>query len=375
MEYRSSEIKAGLFIFVSFLVLCAMIFSLGNIKQYFKPQKKLRIAFAFTGGLELGAQVRYAGLSVGRVSAIGLLDAKGKPGAERVLVEAAVDPAIDIKKNAAAMIKTSGLMGSLYIDIRPGSSKAPSLAENELLEGTESFEFAKIGDIMTEFVRQVERFTNIADVLVSDSKGAISKLEESLGTIHQVVSENRGSIHSNLRNMEKITSELAGLMDRDDGQLRETLAHVSSVASKTDRLLTEKEQGIYEIIDQTRHMTRELELLLVDNRPGITSMVRAIEADAHRLSGKIEAVAANLDQAVGQTNGVLTENRRNVMELVKNLKETSSALKEFSDEIKRNPWKLVRKTDEKTPKEPDKAGAALQPDSQRMKRLDKISAK
>ncbi len=375
MEYRSSEIKAGFFIFVSFLVLCAMIFSLGNIKERFKPQKKLKIAFAFTGGLELGAQVRYAGLAVGRVSGISLLDAKGKPGADRVLVEAAVDPAIDIKKNSTAMIKTAGLMGSLYVDIRPGSARAPSLAEGELLEGAESFEFAKIGDIMTEFVRQVERFTNIADVLVADSKGAISKLEESLSAINQVVSENRGSIHSNLRNMEKVTAELAALMDRDKGQLRETLSRISSVAEKTDKVLTDKEQSIYEIIDQMRHMTRELELLLVDNRPGVTSMVRAIEADSHRLSGKIEAVAADIGEAVGQTNGVLAENRRNVMELVRNLKETSSALKEFSDEIKRNPWKLVRKTDETPPKEPDKAASALQPDSQRMKRLDKISAK
>ena len=39
MEYRSSEVKAGFFIFVSTLVLIVMIFVLGDIKDYFKPRK------------------------------------------------------------------------------------------------------------------------------------------------------------------------------------------------------------------------------------------------------------------------------------------------------------------------------------------------
>ncbi len=73
MEYRSSEVKAGFFIFVSTLVLIVMIFVLGDIKDYFKPRKVLRIVFNFTGGMEVGAPVRYAGLDIGSVRDIVLL--------------------------------------------------------------------------------------------------------------------------------------------------------------------------------------------------------------------------------------------------------------------------------------------------------------
>ena len=67
MEYRSSEVKAGFFIFVSMVVLIVMIFVLGDIKDYFKPRKMLRIVFNFTGGMEVGAPVRYAGLEFARL--------------------------------------------------------------------------------------------------------------------------------------------------------------------------------------------------------------------------------------------------------------------------------------------------------------------
>ena len=73
MEYRSSEVKAGFFIFVSTLVLIVMIFVLGDIKDYFKPRKMLRIVFNFTGGMEVGAPVRYAGLDIGSVKDLSLI--------------------------------------------------------------------------------------------------------------------------------------------------------------------------------------------------------------------------------------------------------------------------------------------------------------
>ncbi len=375
MEYRSSEVKAGLFIFVSLIVLAGMIFTLGNLQDYFKPKRPLRISFNYTGGLEIGSPVRYAGLAIGRVVNIELAGANDKSSPEHIIIVTHIDPAIQIKKNSTAMIKTSGLMGGLYVDIRPGTGKAGLLGENEPLLGQESFEFAKVGDIMSEFVRQIERFTDIADTLATDSKTTLTTLQSSLSNINQVINENRHNIHSNLNNMSKISGELANLMDKNDVVIRNTLAHISSLAQKTDNLLTTKEGSISNIIDQTQKATRELELLLADNRPGITNLVHTMESDSQKIAGKIDSVAGNLDQTFQQTNHVLIENRRNLLELIKNLRETSETLKDFSEDIKRNPWKLVRKTDEPPVGEQGKSAPAGNQDMLRMKRLDKISTK
>lgn len=421
MEYKSSEIKAGFFIFASFIVLAVMVSMLGNLQDYFKPKRQLRISFNYTGGLEIGAPVRYAGMAIGRVVSVELSSEKDK--AEHVVVVTAIDPSINIKKNSIAMIKTSGLMGGLYIELRPGSANAETLGATEPLRGQESFEITKIGDIMTEFMTHIERFTDIAETLAIDSKTTLTALQGSLANIDLVINENRDNLHANLKNMTKISGELAGLMDKNDGEIRKTLAnvaslarktdallnenegeirkalahiasvtqktdallsqndgeiretltHVASLAQKTDTLMSRKEQSISDIIDQTQRTTREIELLLKENHPGVTNLVRSVESSSQRVADKIESVAGNVEQALQQTNGVLIENRRNLLELVKNLKETTESLKEFSDDIKRNPWKLIRKTDEQP--EQGKPAPAGNQDSLRMKRLDKVSSK
>lgn len=371
MEYKSSEIKAGFFIFASFIVLAVMVFMLGNLQDYFKPKRQLRISFNYTGGLEIGAPVRYAGMAIGRVVNVELSSEKDR--AEHVVVVTAIDPSINIKKNSIAMIKTSGLMGGLYIELRPGSANAETLEANAPLRGQESFEITKIGDIMTEFMTHIERFTDIAETLAIDSKATLTALQGSLANIDLVINENRDNLHANLKNMTKISGELAGLMDKNDGEIRETLTHVASLAQKTDTLMSRKEQSISDIIDQTQRTTREIELLLKENRPGVTNLVHSVESSSQRVADKIESVAGNVEQALQQTNGVLIENRRNLLELVKNLKETTESLKEFSDDIKRNPWKLIRKTDEQP--EQGKPAPASNQDSLRMKRLDKVSSK
>jgi hypothetical protein len=58
MGYRSSEVKAGLFIFVSMIGLIVMIFMVGNIQDYFKPRKILRVVLNFKGGVFVGGPVR-----------------------------------------------------------------------------------------------------------------------------------------------------------------------------------------------------------------------------------------------------------------------------------------------------------------------------
>lgn len=348
---------------------------LGNLQDRFKPKKKLRIAFNYTGGLETGAPVRYAGLTIGRVVNVELADAVDKTKGEHVVVVTSIDPVISIKRDSFATIKTAGMMGALYIDIRPGTADAGVLAENENLQGQDAFEFAKVGDIMVDFVRQIERFTNIAETLASDSKMTLSTLQGSLANIDHVISENRENIHTNLKNMSKISAEIASLMDKNDGEIRKTMMHASSLVQRVDGILQQNEQGISDIIDQTQKVGREVESLLTDNRPGVTNMMRAMESSSQKIAGSIDSVAGNLDQTLKQTNGALLENRRNLLELTKNLKETSESLKEFSDDIKRNPWKLIRKSDEQPAAEPGKSVPVNSQDSLRMKRLDKVSSK
>ncbi len=373
MEYRSSEVKAGLFIFISMVGLVAMIFMMGNIQDYFKPRKMLKVVFNFTGGMEVGAPVRYAGLDIGSVKDIELLGSKEEKGMDRVTVIAEINPSIIIKKNSVAMIKTAGLMGGLYIDIRPGTQGAPELAENEELMGQDSFEIAKIGDMATEVILEIRRFTKLTEELVTEISSTLDGVRKSVSHIDAVVLENKPAIKANLDNALKVSGKFSNFIDKNSGRLGDTFEHVASVSEKADKLLTDKDTELREIISQLHNMSREMEILMADTRPGVTSLINSMESNAQEITTDIDRTATSVAQTLDQGNSIMVENRRSLLELLKNMNETSRNLKSLTEDLKRNPWKLVRKSDD-VPVVPAEVSISGKPDT-RMKRLDKVSSR
>ena len=370
MEYRSSEVKAGFFIFTSIVVLIVMIFMLGNIQDYFKPRKILRIVFNFTGGMEVGAPVRYAGLDIGSVKDIELLG--NEKGQDRVAVIAEINPNITIKADSVAMIKTSGLMGGLYIDVRPGTQESSPLGETEELIGEDSFEIAKIGDMATEIILEIRRFTKLTGQLVTDIRSTLKDVRFSLGNVDKILVENRKYVKANMENALEISHKISGMIDKNEGKLETTLNHVASVSERTDELITNKNIEIREIIGQIHKMTKDMEVLLADTRPSVTSLINSMEANAQEITNDIDRTATSLEETLVQSNSIMVENRRNLLQLITNMSETSGNLKALTEDLKRNPWKLVRKTDEVPI---SSSGKSIAPDKQpmRMKRLDKVS--
>ena len=370
MEYRSSEVKAGFFIFISMVALIAMIFMLGNIQDYFKPRKMLRIVFNFTGGMEVGAPVRYAGLDIGSIRDIELLD--NEKGRDRVVVVAEINPKITIKKNSVAMIKTSGLMGGLYVDVRPGTKGSPALGDDEELMGQDTFEIAKIGDMATEVVLEIRRFTQLSEELVRDARSTLKDVRTSLSNVDIIVKENRKYVQANMKNALDISEKVSGMLDNNRGALETTLGHVASVSEKTDKLLTDKGSHIREVIDQMHGFTREMEILLADTRPSVTNLLQTMETNTQEITRNIDRTASSVEETLGQSNSIMVENRRNLLQLLQNMNETSRNLKTLTEDLKRNPWKIVRKSDEVAV--PLQAEATA-PGGQElhMKRLDKVS--
>lgn len=371
MEYRSSEVKAGLFIFISIIGLVAMIFMMENIQDYFKPRKIIKIVFNFIGGMELGAPVRYAGLDIGSVRNIKLQESKDEKGSDRVKVIAEINPAIIIKKNSIAMIKTAGLMGGLYIDIRPGTKGSPELAANEELIGQDFFEIAEIGDMAAEVILEIRRFTKLTEELVADVRETLEGVRTSVSHIDTVVMENRPVMKANMDNALKISGKLSSFLDKNSGKMEAAFGHAASVAKNADKLLTDKDTQIREIINQMHNMSREMEILIADTRPKVTSLINSMEANAREITADIDHTATSVVQTLDQGNSIMVENRRSLLEFLKNMNETSRNLKSLTEDLKRNPWKLIRKSDE-VPVKPAEVSISGKPGT-RMKRLDKLT--
>ena len=58
---------------------------------------------------------------------------------------------------------------------------------------------------------------------------------------------------------------------------------------------------------------------------------------------KIDASAANLREITERTDAIVGENRKQIDATMENIKETTKNLKELTEDVKKHPWKLIRK--------------------------------
>ena len=66
MEYRRSEIRAGIFLLIAFTILAVMVFTVSDIESLFKKKKEVKVLFLYSDGIEKNATVRLSGVKIGR---------------------------------------------------------------------------------------------------------------------------------------------------------------------------------------------------------------------------------------------------------------------------------------------------------------------
>ena len=122
--------KLGLFIVVGLVLLVFGLFFIGKQKNLFVSAFPLKAIFKNVGGLKLGNNVRFGGITVGTVDAIQLITDSS------VMVNMSVKSEVRkfIRQNASATIGSEGLMGDRVVSITPGlNDSSASVRDNDVL--------------------------------------------------------------------------------------------------------------------------------------------------------------------------------------------------------------------------------------------------
>ena len=198
MSGSTREVKVGLFVFIAFVLLAVMIFSISDFyttqAQYTYP---LRIRFSFVNGIDTGSPVRLAGVQVGEVRNVRVYRDEAN---QQTMVEVGVRISRDalLEEDATASINTLGLLGERYVEIMPGTPGARLLTANEILVGKDSIPMEKLVDTSFRAVQQMEKAVASLNRVLSDeatlesikgtlanSREATAQLSEILGKIHR----------------------------------------------------------------------------------------------------------------------------------------------------------------------------------------------
>lgn len=126
-KYTAIEVAVGVFSVVGLTAVGLLSVSVGGWELLSPPSMAVSARFATVGELKTGAQVKMAGVNVGKVKRIQLED-------YIALTELSLNAGLELPSDTIASIRTAGLLGESYVLLRPGGSLENLKAGDRILQ-------------------------------------------------------------------------------------------------------------------------------------------------------------------------------------------------------------------------------------------------
>ena len=269
------EQRIGAF-FVVGLVLFFVAIELTLGLGLFRHRYTLQASFRDVQGLDVGADVRVAGLKAGRVSAMDLEQ-------DHVRVALSLDHAVRVKKDSVARLDFRALSGERFVAISLGTPNAEVAGPGDTLVGETPAGFA---DVFDQLAAVAESVSDLTDRVGADAERLVASLAD-------VVEENRTALGEATRSLASITGKIdqgtgtLGLLVNDPTLYDRATATVQDIGRVTSSLadgrgtlgkLLTQDEGLYE---QMRDTVDDLQAT-AQNAHEITAGLRAGEGTLGR---------------------------------------------------------------------------------------------
>ncbi|HEK19233.1 MULTISPECIES: MlaD family protein [unclassified Mucilaginibacter] len=203
----SQKIKIGIFTIAGILVLFLAVFYIGNQKSMFSSTFKVYGMFKNVSGLTVGNNVRFAGINVGVVDAINIVNDSS------VRVDLTLNNSVKkfIKKDSKLSIGSDGLMGDKLVVIAPGGvSSNTEVNDGNMLTAVNPVDVDKVINKLTKIADNAEKITDgLAGIVnkVNSGKGSIGRLLNS----DQIAKELEGTVKQAKTTMKGVHATTATL--------------------------------------------------------------------------------------------------------------------------------------------------------------------
>ena len=195
LQYSTMERMTGAFILLTLIVFLFTVAVVGRGKNWFRKHVVYYTAFEEGYNLVSGSRVKLLGTDIGSVTDV-LLTTGNKV---KVQVKVLAEYASRIRANSVATVESPTVIGSEYLNIRPGTSKAAVIPPEGLIPTKEKKKF-------TEYLEQYE---------IGAKLEHIGKILEDLALITDQLKDPKGPFFGTFSNLQQIT----GTVEAGEGSL------------------------------------------------------------------------------------------------------------------------------------------------------------
>lgn len=208
----ANNIRLGIFITLGIALFIGGIYFVGSRQNLFGSSTRVVTTFENVGGLQVGNNVRFSGITVGTVESIEIISSK------LVKVTMIIEKSASkfIKKDAVALVGSEGLMGDKIISLTSGTEAAPTISDGDKLTSNEP---VNMDDLMVT----LQQAGSKAEILLTNLAGMSAKINKGEGTIGKLISDDQmydeltstlSSYRKSGKNVETITSDFAYLSSK-----------------------------------------------------------------------------------------------------------------------------------------------------------------
>ena len=306
MKKSSSQlIKLGLFVVIGTILLIAALYFIGNRQHLFTKNIQLYSEFENVNGLQTGNNVRYSGINVGTVGNIEMTDSA------KIVVQMMIEEKTGkyIRKDAIASIASDGLVGSMVVNILPGSLNLPKVISGDTITS-----YSRIG--ADEMLSTLNVTNENAALLTSDLLKITNKILEGQGALGLLISDSTltRDIQQTIINLRKSTKGTANTIYK----LNKLISKVNLENSPAGILLTDTISG--------------------NQLSTVISNLEKSSEDINQVTANIEEIIESFKEGEGTFN-YLTEDKSLVNEIdttMSNIKEASYKLNENMEAMRHN---------------------------------------
>jgi phospholipid/cholesterol/gamma-HCH transport system substrate-binding protein len=166
------KIKLGIFVSIGIALFVTGIYFIGETRKLFSSTFRISAMFKDVNGLQVGNNVRFAGINVGTIEGIEIITDSS------VKVDMILDVKTQqfIKKDAKAIIGSDGLMGNKIMNVSPGTTGNPPIENNDMIGTTKPISF-------DEMLLKLKTTGDNAALITNDLAAMTGNIRSGRGTI------------------------------------------------------------------------------------------------------------------------------------------------------------------------------------------------
>jgi phospholipid/cholesterol/gamma-HCH transport system substrate-binding protein len=301
-------VKLGIFVISGILILIMALFLIGRNQNLIGSHYSLKTHFTNVGGLRTGNNVRYAGIEVGTVKTIDIIN----DTTVEVTMLIGRKMKTVIRKNALASLGADGLMGNKVVNIVPITGDADLAVDGDLLVSRRSVEFDDI-------LRTLASTGDNINIITGDLKQTVARINNSKA-LWKLLSD----------------SGLALNLRKASGNLERATVNAVSMTKDVQEIIADVKAGNGPVGTILR------DTVMAESLKFSVNQLKEIANNASSLANDLDSIALSINKAVeegpGTVNLVLKDTAvsGNIRRTLANVEKGTASFNENMEAMKHN---------------------------------------